>query len=117
MQANILEIIRDHGPLPFRKIEAHLVLKDFDVATYAVQCALGKFVDNKQLVLRDNFTYAFGTASMWRLTNITGSKFVFRHKTGVKIYEPGESWLCYPDEIPRDALYRLVERLTFESAI
>lgn len=52
-----LGVIHKHGPLSFRKIEAHLVLAGWDVPTYDVQVAVGRLHDRSLIVRTDNFLY------------------------------------------------------------
>jgi hypothetical protein len=48
---------QEKGPLPFRKIEALVVLQDVDVSTYEVQRAVSRLVEKGMLTEDDNFRY------------------------------------------------------------
>jgi hypothetical protein len=58
----ILGIVNTMGPLRFRQIEAHVVLKGVEVSTYEVQRAIAHLADRGELKQTDDFRYTTGGA-------------------------------------------------------
>jgi hypothetical protein len=59
----VLDIVNTYGPLRFRQVEAHVVLKGFEVSTYDVQRTIGRLVDEGELKQTEDFRYTTATAA------------------------------------------------------
>lgn len=53
----IRAVLAEHGPMKFRKVEAHLVLRDMEATTYEVSRALEEMVDAGEIMQGDDFQY------------------------------------------------------------
>lgn len=60
----LMQVLGEHGPLPFRQIEAHVVLRNFDVSGFDIKAALRQLVERGQLVQTEDFRYAVACTSL-----------------------------------------------------
>lgn len=53
----VLSIIKQHGPLRFRQIEAHVVLNWYELSTYSMQISVGRLEEKELIIQEKDFRY------------------------------------------------------------